>query len=60
MGGVGADDVEDDFLEQRQILRCMVLADRAAILPKTDVENPMKPVLNHPVRFVRCREIFSD
>jgi hypothetical protein len=58
MGGIGADDVEDDFLEQGQILRCVVLADRAAILSETDIENPMKPVLDRPVRLDHGCEVF--
>ncbi len=39
-GGVHAQEVEDDFLEQREILWCVVLTDGTGIFPHGDIEHP--------------------
>ncbi|CAI07190.1 hypothetical protein ebA1938 [Aromatoleum aromaticum EbN1] len=46
VGGVGADQVEDDLLEQREVLRRVVLADHGAVLTEAHVKHPVEPVLD--------------
>ena len=53
LGGVGlvrTNQVQHDLLEQREVLRCVVLADHAVVLAEADIEHPVKLVLDGPVR----------
>lgn len=54
LGRVFADDSERDFAGPREVLlRCIVLAQRAGIFPKADVEHvehPVKAIFDAPVR----------
>ena len=50
VGLVRTDQVQHDLLEQREVLRCVVLADHAVVLAEADVEHPVKLVLDGPVR----------
>ncbi len=49
MGRIQANDVEHDLLQKREILLRVVLADSAAVLAETDIEDPVKPVFHAPV-----------
>jgi len=59
VGGVGADQVEDDLLQQREVLRRVVLAHHAGILAEAHVQHPVQPVLNAPVRAHRAGQLLG-
>ena len=62
LGGVGfvrTNQVHHDLLEQREVLRCVVLADHAVVLAEADVEHPVKLVLDGPVRAHGLGQFFS-
>ena len=56
-GGVHAQEVEDDFLEQREILWCVVLTDGTGIFPHGDIEHPVQLVLDRLVRTYRLCQL---
>ena len=45
-GGAHAQEVKDDLLDQRQILRCIVHTDRAGILSHRDIKHPVQLVFD--------------
>lgn len=60
LGGVGfvcPDEVQHHLLEQGEVLECVILADHAVILTETDIEHPVKPVFNAPVRTNGVRQL---
>jgi hypothetical protein len=57
VGCILADQVENDFLQEREVLGSVVRAEGASILAETDVEHPMKAVFYVPVRTDGCREL---
>ena len=53
LGGVGCvrtNQVQHDLLEQREVLRRVVLADHAVVFTEVDVEHPVQAIFNGPVR----------
>jgi len=40
--------LEDDYLQEREILEVVILAQGAGVLVKDDIENRVKPVANRP------------
>ncbi len=59
VGGVQANQVENDFLQEGEILWSVVLAHGAGIFTKTDVEHPVKSVLHAPMASHRDGELFG-
>lgn len=56
---VRTNQVQCDLFEQREVLRRVVLADHAVVLAETDVEHPVKVVLDDPVRTHSLGQFFS-
>ncbi len=54
--GIGPDEVEGDFSQQREILGRMVLAQGTGILTEIDIEHPVKPGFDAPMRPDRLRQ----
>ena len=62
LGGVGlvrTNQVQHDFLEQREVLRRVVLANHAVVFTEADVEHPVQAILNGPVRAHGLGQFFS-
>jgi hypothetical protein len=48
VGGIQTNQVENDFLQEREVLWGVVLAYGAGILAKADIEHPVKAVASRP------------
>ena len=59
VGPIGADDVERDLAQHRQVLRRIVLGHRAGVLAEVHVEDPVKPVLHAPTRSHRGSQLLG-
>src|SRR5581483_839814 len=49
LGGVGAQEVEGDLAQQREVARAVAGADPAAVLAERDIQDPVQAVLDPPV-----------